>query len=74
MFCAAPVLLRWLEGRAEPYVQLPAPGQHPCPLAGDNQRPQELLLVSSLAIAAEEDSGTFNITGRQALLLDYSLA
>lgn len=66
VFSAAPVLLCWLGGSAELYVQLLTSGKHPCP--------RLLLLFSSLAIAAEEVPGRFNINGRQVLLLDYSLA
>ena len=74
MFSATPVLLRWLEGSAELYMQLLTSGKHPCLLAGENQRPWLLLLFSSLAIVAEEDPGRFNSNGRQVLLLDYFLA
>lgn len=68
------MLLRWLEGRAELYVQLPTSGKHPCLLTGEDQRPRLLLVFSSLAIAAEEEPGRLSISGRQVLLLDYSLA
>lgn len=52
-------------GSAELYVQLLTSGMRPCPLAGLSQRPRLLLLFSSLAIAAEEDSRRFSINGRK---------